>query len=304
MRDLVIERFDRINCIPVARKQEFGMSFQIGAYHPDGQFLTSVALRRNFGISGRALPVPAKLAKPGVYLYGGLLRRHYGHFLLESLARVYALQDSDLPIVWHLESLSGLTSWQHEIFSLLGVDVGRFVFVEQPTEFATLLVPEVGYRIQDWMHPRQENAMGRYTFSQPVRGKRIWLSRSRLAEEAGNVVAVTDIENALEANGWHIIHPQELTIHDQLGIMSDAEVISGFAGSAFHTLILASQIRARIVIVQRSETLNENYVTIAEGKGLDQTIIEPDLLKVRGAAALAQFQLKDAPRLIAELARL
>jgi capsular polysaccharide biosynthesis protein len=305
MRNLSIGRYNRITLVPVVRRNEFGISFQIGAYHSNGEFLPSIALRRDYGMSGRALPQRATKFMKGEYLYGGLLRRHYGHFLLESLARTYAFSTrTQIPIVWHIESKPGLLTWQADIFTILKIDFNNFIYIDEATEFETFLVPEVGYKIQDWFHPAHEIALGQYRSVNTLGCDRIWLSRSRLPSEAGNVIAVDDLEAELAETGWHVVHPQEHTIPEQLALFTNAKLIAGFAGSALHTLILVREIKAKIAIISRGEVMNRNYLTIAKAKNLDQIVISAPLQKIGGAGHQTQYRLSDPALLISILNRL
>ena len=137
-----------------------------------------------------------------------------------------------------------------------------------------MLLPDAGVCLGKYVHPGQLEAVAVFPFREPLPGKRVWLSRSRLAEHAGRILDEDEIESRLRSIGWMILHPQELPVRRQLEIMSDAETIGGFLGSAFHTLILANNIHARIRIIDRSMVWAAGtYEEIARHKRLDQQIL-------------------------------
>lgn len=302
MRCLSIETHSGVSLVPVSKAPQSRIPFAWGAYLRNGDSLPSVMLRRNYGVSARAPCVRADRSLPGAHVYGGVLFHHFGHFLLESLARCWALQRCpDLPVVWHVIGKPVVTRWQREIFKLLQVDPARFVLVSEPAEVEQLHIPEAGYQIQNWAHPTLIEALARFPFRTPRPGYRLWLSRSRLSEEAGNVIDMEALEHRLETEGWQIAHPQEHSIAAQLEMMADAEVVGGLAGSALHTLVLGRDTRCRVAVVPRDNHLSENFNTIARAKGLHQCVVPVQLEHLRGQGPRAQTRLSSIEPLVASL---
>lgn len=302
MRHLSIETHDGVMLMPVSRAPRSRIPFAWGAYLRNGDGLPSVVLRRNYGVSARAACLRSQHNLPGAHVYGGALFHHFGHFLLETLARTWALQRyPDLPVVWHAIGKAAITSWQLDIFRLLGIEPSRFVVVTEPTEVEVLHIPEAGYLIQNWVHPTLIEALARYPFRTPRPGYRLWLSRSRLSEEAGNVSGMQALEKQLDAEGWCIAHPQEHTVAAQLEMMADAEVVGGLAGSALHTLILARHAHCRVALVPRDDKLSRNFLTIAQAKALDQRILPVSLAHLGGRGHKTQTRLTSIDPLVASL---
>jgi capsular polysaccharide biosynthesis protein len=210
----------------------------------------------------------------GEFVYGGILMAHFGHFLLESLARTWALRSDDRPILWHSLAAGGLRPWQEEIFGLVGIDTRRFVVVGGPTVVERVDVPEPGFRLGIELAPEQAEALAVVPFAAPVTGRRVWVSRSALLSTAGLVVGETILEEILQARGWAVIHPERLGVAEYLAALSDAEVVAGLEGSALHALVLGRGIRSRIAIVARTAGMvSPNYGLVAETKGLDQRVL-------------------------------
>lgn len=302
MRCLSVETHCGVSLVPVCKAPQSRIPFAWGAYLRNGDGLPSVALRRHYGTSAFAGALRAQRSLPGPHLYGGVLFNHFGHFLLESLARAWALlREPEMPVVWHVIGPSAVTRWQAEIFQLLGIATARFVLVHEPTEVELLHIPEAGYRIQTWAHPTLIDALACYPFRAPRPGHKLWLSRSRLPEEAGNVTGMAALEAQLEADGWHIVHPQDHPVAQQLAMMADAEVVGGLAGSALHTLILARQPRCRVALVPRDDKLSQNFITIAQAKAIDQRVLPVHLAPVRGQGPKTQTRLLAIDPLVASL---
>lgn len=126
-------------------------------------------------------------------------------------------------------------------------------FVDAPVLVEDILVPEQGHILGERHHPALDAVIARHRFHKPLPGRRVWLSRSTLAREGGSglVEREADLEALLRAEGWEVVHPERLTVPDQLAACEQAEVIAGFAGSAFHLLLLGYGVRARVLLLDR-----------------------------------------------------
>lgn len=70
--------------------------------------------------------------------------------------------------------------------------------------------------------------------------EKIYLSRSNMPSSKRKIINEGKLERELEKHGWLIIHPQELTLRQQLQYLYHASEIAGTVGSAFHLLMYFS----------------------------------------------------------------
>ena len=111
----------------------------------------------------------------------------------------------------------------------------------------------------------------------PVPGRKLWLSRSRLDPLQNK--SMPAVENHLADLGWTIVHPQELPVREQMAQLASAERIAGEQGSALHGVVLLDRpkdLRIDFFIRDPSREdglYNRNYDTIAAGKGIRQKAI-------------------------------
>ncbi|MCW5704795.1 MAG: glycosyltransferase family 61 protein [Bradyrhizobium sp.] len=205
-------------------------------------------------------------------IFAGYLLPHYGHFLIESLGRIwFAKQRPDLPIVW-ITRRSGYSPMQREILDILGVR-NRPFFVSAPTRLRHLLMPDAGFSKRQPCHPAHAATLGAWPASPPAAGKKLWLSRTRLDHHHAGFTNEPDVEAILQRRGWQIFHPQEHSVSYQLRMLGDAERLAGIEGSAFHTLLLTDRPRARLTIVARRKRLHENFEFIGKAKNLSQRAV-------------------------------
>jgi len=121
--DLAFEWHADALLLPLAPDPGAPIPFRLGAYDREGRFLAHArALRANFASQDEPLR-PAEEELAGDWIYAGVLWDHYGHFLLEALARAWALAAvPGVPLLWHRRVVHArLAPWQAEILDLLGL---------------------------------------------------------------------------------------------------------------------------------------------------------------------------------------
>jgi hypothetical protein len=276
-QDLRIVHYENIILTPVSDDNLSPLKKSLGAFRQDGKFVEDFLLARSYGRYGKQENSSFEIiTEIDSGIYGGLFFYHYGHFLLESLSRIWCLNylNPDIPIIWHRNVINNLTIWQKELLSLLNISSDRFIYIDSPMRIKKILLPDPGYIVQyEASHYHLKNLdvkVGKVT-NDP---EKVWLSRSQL-KHAQNIKIDNEleVEKLLCEKGWFILFPEKLTILRQLEILSNAKVIAGFEGSAFHTLILLSDLPKKVMIFTRQPSgINPNFLTIAEIKGINQTV--------------------------------
>lgn len=197
------------------------------------------------------------------HVYGGYFFDHFGHFLLESLARLWITGDvGPLPVAWAAGDPP--KRWQAEILSLLGIG-GPMVFPRRPTIYRRLLVPDPGFRVQGAFHPRHAEFLSCFDTrrEQGGNGERVWLSRGRVAPTMRSRGEAA-LQAELERRGWRVVHPQEHSVSGQLALLGQSSAVAGLEGSAFHAAVLLKGASAPLITLRR--TVNRNYTGIAQRK--------------------------------------
>jgi capsular polysaccharide biosynthesis protein len=207
-------------------------------------------------------------------IFAGPLFGHFGHFLVESLSRAwYFAVRPELPIAWSCQTQrNAYVPYQREVLKLLQVKNDP-IFVTRPTLSAELHVPESGFDVGERLDPALARALGVYSGGSPEKGYKLWLSRSGLGDGRGGVTNETVVEEILRRRGWHIYHPEQHPLMDQLAELSRADCIAGVEGSAFHLLMLIKRPQARVTIVSRRSRAHRNFEVIARAVGFAQQVI-------------------------------
>ena len=278
MKPLAARQATKSVVYPTIRVPSLPGKLLMGVFDDVGEYVDGTVLDRRSGEKGAPipkdlLPPPTEAAHPEA-IYAGPLYYHFGHFLLESLARAwYAQRYPDIPLAWagaHTWQDAHLRSWQTEILDVLGIRNPTMI-VADPTRFELLHIPDIGYRYDDWFHPEHAEFLGRFEGPPQIPGRRLWLSRSKIANDARDFNAPAT-ERHLAAAGWHIAHPETLSVREQLEELSRAEVVAGEEGSALHSLVLLKDVSSKSFrILRRHGHEHRNMHTVGNARAVNQT---------------------------------
>lgn len=233
-----------------------------GVFDADDRFCEPSRMRLS---RGRRSATPDWVAPvhdlPGHHLYAGMARLHFGHFLVESFARVWALETAG-PEVEHILLLpfspKAGNQWVTRKYGSLwsAVSGGRSVHVlRKPTRIERLSVPTQGFGHDKWLN-------GTPAFRGFVRTRlgaafapdgpeRLYISRSGLKDADKQVDGEAHIEEALETAGYTIFHPEQHSLDVQCARYAAARQIVGADGSAFHLLPFMAHPQAQVAIYLR-----------------------------------------------------
>ena len=204
-----------------------------------------MTVHRREGQSVRRTPerieVPSGLTRVAMpVVFGGHLPKHFGHFLLESLARTWVYptrHPGPLPFIHFRERFH-----LHEealLDAVLAPHGTTPLAVTTPSRFDSVLVPEQGMDLGSDYAPEM-----RATFDtirdhlvesglDPAEDP-LYLSRTRLDRGRRATLGEHELERRLHRHGIRIVHPQELALSDQIRLISSARTILGLHGTALH----------------------------------------------------------------------
>jgi hypothetical protein len=196
---------------------------------------------------------------PGRHLYAGQLWAHFGHFLCESLPRLWALDhagpvDGIVVLPKRPGTPAALLPWQREMLALFGIDAPIHI-LNRPTEVEELLIPGQGFGIGPMFAGTPEfRAFVRDRFARAIASAgpdRLYLSRSALGGAEGGILAERQIEARMEAAGYTVFHPQKHPIAAQVAAYRAARAVVGPDGSAFHMLAFADPAPRDVAVILR-----------------------------------------------------
>lgn len=263
-----------------------------GVFHPDGTLVEETLDR--VGPDGTPMrPEPVFPLDPtadapwlpaGDYLYGGFVYGHFGHFIIDSLPRLWPVARELRPGQKILmEGAGGPDSWwsypwMADIFRSLGLRKTDFVDCREPVRIERLAVPQRTLQGQAWGHPAYAQMTRRIGAAllgdlEPPGGRPIYLSKTRLTGGVQRVVNEKQLESYLRPRGVEIVYPETLSLRDQLALFASGRTVSGITTSAMHLSAFAPP--ARLRALNPSPHVNGNFLLLDKLNAVDAAYFQP-----------------------------
>lgn len=265
-------RIERIAEAIVVPEQRGGPPLACGVLGPDGAF---AELSRGWIRAFKSTEVPDlhQDEEPerldGRHLFAGHLRGHFGHFLVESTARLWALSEEGirpdgilyLPYGGKRRAAQKALTAFRPFFDRLGIDIPIRI-VPGPLRVEELILPELGFgwRSRFAGSPAYRSFM-RSRLSAPGTpegSEDLYISRTRLSAEKGGLVGESVIEQNLSALGYEVFHPQKHDIDTQIARYRAARRIVALDGSALHLAACVAEPGTRVAIILRRSKANQD----------------------------------------------
>lgn len=268
--DAQIERVDGAIMRPPREGDMGGLHQVCGVFRPDG---TLVDLSKTLSIGGYLSPPPPipempSVRRDGAWVFGGQLYHHFGHGLIYSASRLWAIRrllQNGVPLKGilfherHSTEPKGDMALPRNLRQTLDVfQPGIPVATTGTTErVETLYVPQQGMSthpslflgLDEQRRFMRDNAAR----IEPNAAQRdIYISRTRIGWK-GNHLFESEIERALALAGYHVFHPQQASLADQIATYRSARRLIAVDGSALHVAATAIPASARVAIISRRE---------------------------------------------------
>ena len=245
-----------------------------GVYDSAGVFCPCSAMR-----AGDLTPYPAQAINGNSeyfnesVIYGGVAYFHaYGHFLLESTARLwFVLQNSEdtRPVVF---IPVGKPERYMEFFDLLGISRKRLIFINRPVRFKEIAVPEMSSHLGEFYTEEFMLPFRKAVENVPAaKYEKIYLTRRRF--EFGNVCGEEALEKIFKANGYKIVSPERLSVKRQIALMKGAKSIVSVLGSATHNTIFCKE-GTECVVLNRAANVCKAQMLVNSAAELDWCYVD------------------------------
>ena len=232
-----------------------------GVYDKEGNFVTYHKRKINENIERDICSVSFKDKLEDdseTVVFGGVIFNHFGHFLLESLSRMWWLIEN--PTCMH--KFVFISADDHpinfdalEFFEILGLERNRIEVVKKPTRFNAIIVPEQTIFISDGFKPEAIKVYDALRSAvSPANYKKVYFTRTKL----WRIDAVNEeyFENYFRSKGYTIIAPETLSIREQIAVMAGVEEYACISGSLHHHILLCRE-GVKVVILNRTSYMFE-----------------------------------------------
>lgn len=235
---------------------------EAGVLRSDGTDCPRAALWRNHRPLTIPPPAPTDAAAhlDGTWLWGGVLWVHFGHFLVESTSRLWALDHLPadvqgivfIPKRPHAGDM--VVGFQRDFVDLMQARLPVKVLTE-PTRVHRLIVPGQGFGLGKIISGTEEFRAAinrRFGADVPADGpEKLYISRSRLGLSKGSLIGENRLEEYLSAQGYEIFHPQAHDLRTQVARYKAARHVIAAEGSAIHLFAMVGKPDQKMSIIVR-----------------------------------------------------
>lgn len=163
----------------------------------------------------------------------------YGHWLLDILPKLSLFMKLNPRIPYEVLVDERCKQWSLDLIAELfgsGVTVTK---IKQGSIYQGVFFLTTSIRKHDYISGNCRLSLERPTPKK--NGRKLYISRRNLNISYRELVNWREIEKLFESYGFDLVHPQEMSIKDQIELFSQAEVLAGEAGSGLHNCVFSPE---------------------------------------------------------------
>lgn len=196
-------------------------------------------------------------------IYGGFLNPHFGHFISESISRLYYFfQNPKIKykiIFLRFDVIDEIPFCN--ILEAIGLKKEQYELITEVTQFSRIIIPEQsiymasGYRKEYKI--LYDNIL---TKVKPGSHKKIYLSKSSFMGE--DLINGDYFENFYKSRGFEIIYPETLPFTEQVSILFGADEVVALCGTLCHLLLFCKDNIKSTILTRRSDKITNQPIVI------------------------------------------
>lgn len=240
-------------------------------------------------------------------LYLGHAFTHFGHFLIETVPALWWARqvEDDAALIFHPFDEAGRnvfaeTAHGRDCLALLGLSPDRIVMATADFAVEELLLPPRHYDMRtgpryDFREIYRDLTVAARQSQRTAGPSRIYLSRRFLKRRLRRLSNDAAVERRLARRGFAVVHPQHMSLVDQINAAGAADVMAGVDGSALH---LSAFMRpgARMLVLQTKRRRTIHFMNELMAV---ETISVPAI--PAAAARMKRIDLKEIDRALDDL---
>ena len=223
--------------------------------------------------------LPSRLK--GSYLYGGPLKVHFGHVIVDSIIRLWAFdreRHKGVVFAFFPRPTDTVPNWFFDIVSLFGVERDDVYIVREPTVVENLEFFEPGSRLGTAPHPWYLH----YLEGLPIvkihnTPKDIYFGRTHILHRGG-MLGERYFGQLLEESGFQYVKPELHDIHTQVSMIENADRIVFAEGSSIYSAELLARTNARVFMIPRRKIGERGFAPTLRPRGSFAVLGNPESL--------------------------
>ena len=202
----------------------------------------------------------------------GALSKHYGHFILEGLARLwFYLDEINLKYRCVYISEDGEDRY-NECFKLFGIEDHNISRITAPTRFRSVIVPEPSIRLHDYYHEKFKATIdGIKQAVEPAKYEKVYFSKAGIKNN--RAIGEASIEAVFRENSFSVLAPEKLSMYETISVLKGCEVFAATSATNIHNAIFMNDGK-RTICLNRSAHFHPIQTMIDEMRGLDNIYVD------------------------------
>lgn len=219
----------------------------------------------------------------------GFFQNCYGHGITDHIKKLWFLrtaeyenllsENNNLKIIYIVEKNAPLPSWQKEIFSLAGFDCSNWEQITEITRYKIIHIPfnslvnDEEYRM---FTPQFRSTIDLIKskvakrVERPI--KKVYFTRTGI-DNKWRECGEERVERVFRKKGFTIIHPERLSVAEQISLLMECDEFASTEGSCAHNSIFCKP-QTKVIILRKADYANSYQIMINEFASLDVVYID------------------------------
>ena len=218
-------------------------------------------------------------------VYCGYMINHWGHFLIEAVCRLWYFLENDDTVdqyVFFLDENENreIKGNYREFLKLLGI-WDKVVFINKPTTYREVLVPELSLKCRTYYSPKYREMFDIIADNvvpdpawQPL--EKIYYSRSQLSKGIPFEFGFDMLDDFYAKNSYTILYPERVPLGQMIFYIRNARVVASLSGTLPHNMLFARN-GQKVEIVERCVINIDNQVDVNQIRDLDVVNIDANI---------------------------
>ena len=207
-------------------------------------------------------------------IFLGFFYKHWGHFLLDSIGRLWISNELDVhEYYWvYLESDNqSIDGNYREFLEYLGFDMNKRIIIHDVSRFDSVIIPEVCrnncYQHTDDYEKTFSRIILNSNFEEVEVPDKVYLSRQKFPEAISKERGEKNIQENYKKNGYTVFYPEELSLKKQIAIFQKTKEIVCINGTISLNFVFSSP-DIKLIILNKTSLVHRNMHEISTiGKG-------------------------------------
>ena len=252
---------------------------QGGVLDRDGNF---VPLSANPGRIGGAYPMEEAEYREETVVFCGYLYRHWGHFLVESTARLWYFLKNDPSVDRYVFFLDegkdqAVTGNFREFLELLGI-WDKAEFITRPVRYRSVIIPEPAYLCMRYWSEEYIavfDAAARNVTADPAweKPEKIFFTRSHFAKNSGYEFGMEALDSFFQKNGFAVVAPERMRLSQMIHAIRNAKTVASISGTLPHNMLFGCD-GQKLIVMERLVINVDHQVCVNRMRQLDAVHID------------------------------